>query len=385
MPVQHTLKDIVHVASNTTALVKQGAKEAAEHISGHTGAHMVGEGAGKLISEGSKTAVHNASLVSQNTSGFFTGIEGGLGTIIGAGLAAGVNAAFVHAEYNNARREIIATYADELSAKLGKPKHKLKHKDIRCLAEGDASQGVEKNQVIDEAITKARRTRNLGVGLALVATVASFALLLPILPHVALTASNIPLLIGHGLIGLLSYNAIRTPLRWAGEKIMGLDKKTAHERILDLERDRAMGRQITREQVFSVFVSANKQLDGLIEQAFGKPYEDLPLIQAQKIAANLGSMVSLERVTDAINHGKVDITELAFLVDGQESGHSPEQAPLPKIGWLGSIKEKLFGTKKDTPQAQAAMPEYDNPTPSKSFVERLNQSRAAETSLLQQR
>ncbi len=76
-------------------------------------------------------------------------------------------------------------------------------------------------------------------------------------------------------IGLATYNAVKIPLHWMGDKLFGLDKETTHDRIVSLQREHEAGKAISREQVLSVFAGANPQLDRFIAAEYGKQFDKL--------------------------------------------------------------------------------------------------------------
>ncbi len=359
-----------------------------EHAAGHGSAEVSGHGIGKWLSE--------------KIGAMLTAGKDHIATIAGIGLMAGVNAALTQGEYNKKRRELIEIYKDELSTTLGKEAGKLKHKEVRKLAEGDAEKGIEGNRTLAGALDKLRRQRNLSIALAVIATVASMSLLTPLLPALA-PGVGLMMHAGYGLIGLLTYNAIKMPLHWVGDKIFGVEKETAHDRITALQKERDAGKFITREQVFSVFASATPELSEMIGRKYGSEYDELSVAKRQHIAADIGRMIKIDQITDAINHGKMDATELAFTVEGQASGFDPNQISMPiKKGFFTRIKDAILGrTQEEKVPAVTlpAMPHYADAPSQPSFVkklgmtkaatnlghvERLEQSRA-EASLLQQR
>lgn len=371
----------------------KNAGEVVKHVTGHESVNLL----------------NGAQPLTQGINGVFTAFGPHAGVVIGLGMMSAINASLAYAEYNSERREILDTYRDELSAKLGKDRRKLRYKDIDRVAEGSMEQGVESNHTLNQALQKARSYRNLNVGLSIFASLGSFALISiafpPAAPGAAIIAHGAAEVITQAAIGLITYLSIKAPLKWIGEKVLGLDRETTHDRIVSLERDRARGRFITREQVLSVFVSANEELDTMIRKTHGKQFDKLKLAEQQQIAAEFGKLIGLDQLTDAINHRQMKASELAFTVEGQVSGFvRAEDEPQAK-GWFGALKEKLFGASPPpreyaAPQTPFSMPQYADDPPSRSFVERLarkpaeagvshverlEQSRAGEPSLLQQR
>lgn len=313
------------------------------------------------------------------------------------GTTAAVSTVLMQMEYNQERKAIRRLYENELSAKLGKSRGALRHKDLDALARGDG-ENLHSNRTIAEALKSARKKRNFGVGIAVIASLGSLTLMgIAFGPaglaghgiaHAVVEGLSWGAWIAQGAIGFFTYQAIKAPLRWISNTFFGLEKETAHDHIIAIHRDRAKGRFITREQVFSVFACANEELGAMIKAQYGKEYDKLPLAVKQVVAISIGRMIALDKITDAINQGRMNPTELAFTAQGEASGFDPSLERHSK-GLIGRIRDRLLNHKPGTAAHQAmetpVMPVYSNEAPQVSFVERLNQSRAAEASLLQQR
>ncbi len=313
-----------------------------------------------------------------------------LGVLVGLGLTTALSAALTQMSYNYKLHNIGQLYSEELEAKLGKPAGKLKDKDLEIIAKGDPSRGIEANKTIADALKKARRNRNIGVVLSVIASLASFALV-----NVAIGAemfsgmNGASATIAEMATGVVSYNMIKEPLKWITGRVLGLHKDTAHDRISDIERDHEKGKTISREQVFDVFVKASPELDAMIKLQYGKNYDDLGLSARQQITAALGPMIQLDRMVEGINSGRFNATELAFTVEGQSSGVVPKtEAEVPeKEGLLDKFKDgftKLaahfrkpeFGREKSQALQTVAFANIPERAPGLSHVERLQQSRA---------
>lgn len=358
-----------------------------------------------VVTTGSNAVVHVAGhevLGHQVSSlGGFVAAMGTIPTAIAAlGLTAAISSVMMQLEYNQERKAIRRLYENELSAKLGKTPHALKSKDLQAVADGNG-RDLQSNRTFAEALAGAKKKRNFGIGIAIIASLGSLALMTfalgpagvvghGLLAHGAAQGLGWGAMIAQATLGFLAYQAIKTPLCWASNKLFGLDKETAHDHIEAIHRDRHKGRFITREQVFSVFAAANKELGRMIKSQYGKEYDKLPLAAKQVVAISVGRMISLDKITDAINHGRMNPAELAFTVEGQVSGFDPSMA-VHHQGMFSRIKNRLSGRHHAAEDPvhhavpQPAMPVYSNEPPKVSFVDRLNQSRAAEASLLQQR
>jgi|GEM_PF-1569210 len=348
------------------------------------------EAVGETLGKGLQTALTPGAANHVATG---AGAISGLGGLLTIGLAAGVSAALTQMDYLHRKDAIKDMYKEELSAKLDKPINKLNRNDLDTLAKNNA--------VIKEELRRSSRQRYFGVALSFVASMASLAAIMIALPAVvglatgvtaAVAAHSSPLLIGFGgflvkaVVGLATYNTVKAPLHWAADKLFGIDDPTTNDRIVAIKRDRHAGKAISREQVMSVFVASNPQLDKYIVQEYGKHYDDLSLDDKKQVVQELSQHLPLERLTLEINSGKVNPTELAFAVEGQESGvdHLINPAAQEKRGLLSVMWEKVSNKAKGKPafdaheyvtpltgMAQQALTVYENEKSQPNFVDRL--------------
>ena len=87
----------------------------------------------------------------------------------------------------------------------------------------------------------------------------------------------------------------------------------------------------------SVFAAANPELGRYIVAEYGKHFDDLTLADKQQATNILGRFMPIDRLVLDINSGKVNVSELAFAVEGQISGvnHDTFIPEKPKLGLLG--------------------------------------------------
>lgn len=285
-------------------------------IAGKTAAHSVGH----AVADGLETAL--GPEVSRNL-GQLGGIVAG-GTLAGLttiGLAAGVSAALTQMDYVHRRDNIKDFYKEEIAAKLGKPLNKVTVSDLELIAKN--------NGVINDEMKQIRKQRTFGVGLSFIASMASLAMVTLALPAIAAAAATIgigiPLAGAAGfaisaIVGLVTYNGVKNPLHHLADKAFNLDYKTTHDHIVFLQHEREAGKDISREEVLGVFAAANPQLDRMIAQKIGRHYDNLSHDDKKLAVAEFGKFIPLDKITDGINLGKINVTELAFSVEGDISG-----------------------------------------------------------------
>jgi hypothetical protein len=345
--------------------------------------HSVGEAA-DAVSKGTLL------IAGKNAAGVIGGAAAGVtvgglnvATLATLGLTATVSASIVQIEHNNKIKHIANFYKEELAAKLGKKANQIGEKDLNTIAIGSRLGGMEDNPIIAEELKASRKRRNLGVVLSAVASIATYVLLntaIPDLPEGA--ATGIMGFISKGIIGLATYFAVKAPLHWIGDKLFGVDKQTTHEKIEEIMRDREAGKTISKEQVFDIFVAANPDLQGVIQAKYGKAYEALDLQDKKELTQNLGKLLQIDEITAAINGGNINVSELAFVAVGQDSGvpmKDGTQREKPH-GFLSAIKEKWHNIVDHFTHKphEVAMAVGDENSAARSFAERVGKRTSAE-------
>lgn len=299
---------------------------------------MVGKSTAEATGETLREMAHNGQLLGISTS--LGSTAAGLTTI---GLAAGVSGLLCQMDYVHRKDNIKDMYIDELAVRLKKPKSQVTDKDLDTLA--------KENGVINEQMKQISKQRTYGMGISFLASMAALAvvtLALPaILPAIGVTGGLASLGWGGALAvkaitGLLTYNIVKGPLHHIADKVAHLDYTTTHDKITKLCKERENGKAITREQVLSIYVSANPVLDQMIEREYGGKFDSLPPQKKTQVASELNKILPLDKMALDINTRKVNVTELAFCVQGEISGiqHGrPEDEP--EKGFFGSIIDGL--------------------------------------------
>jgi len=375
-------KEITEVTAKAPYVAKRGVmygvgKESAIHVGDHVGTLLSNNSALNLVTSDSPLNI------AVGTAGLTAGPM-----MVIAGLAAAVSAALVQMDYRHKKGDIKKTYSEELAAKLHKPRDKIAENDLDTLEKGDVAKGIEPNKVIAEELQKQKRQRNWGIAFSIVATLSSIAV---VMHGINPAVTNLGWLgvVLKAAAGVLTYNVVKRPLHWLGDRLFDLEKETAHDRIVALKRDREDCKPITREQVLSVFAAANPQLDRFIASEYGASFNALPLADKQQAAEDLGKLMPLTRLAEEINRGTINVTELAFTASGQLSGVAPKapSEPVKKkpgaiVAMLGKLRHFLHPHKQPEAVAQAAVsvsPEapaaiavvYEEERPGRSFVKQL--------------
>ena len=285
----------------------------------------------KVVTEGTHLAGETASKVAMTTGAVVGGV----------GLAAVTGTLISQLEYRGQKEELRELYRKEIATKLGKSEKDVTMEDLEFLG--------ETNRTISGQLRKAKKERTLGIGTISVATLASVGVAIGIKGMLGIGAATagagfgalvLPWL-ATTAIAMLAYVAIKAPIQNAAEKVFGVDKKTTHERIEKIQKDHEAGKVISNERVFAVFAHANPEIDQYIKAQYGKEFDQLKVADKMTVAGTLGTRLGVAQITDDINQGRMQATELAFTVDGDYSGVLPTLGDEPKTGIVGKVKETI--------------------------------------------
>jgi hypothetical protein len=312
-------------------------------------------------------AAQTAATAATGASAGFVGTVGGA---FGITVAAAASLVLSQVNFDIRLRRMRDMYKDEIGAQLGKNPSKVTIKDMETVAKGDASKGISANKTIAEGISKLKTKRNISFGVTTLAILGTMAIMLGLTAAsggATLFTGGALAAVGNfavkALAGYAIHSILEKPLHWTAKKVFGMDD-TASDLIADMRRQHKDGKVITREQVVGAFVSGNKELGNFVKAQFGKEYDDLNVQQKMALTNSFEQYLPVTAITEKINTGQMKVSELAFAVEGQTSG-----VPLQPL--------KPVQTVQNTPKRKVV--EYDNPTPARSFVSRLEEQRAVAT------
>ncbi len=232
----------------------------------------------------------------------------------GIGLSAGARAYMAYQEHEIEEDRLVESYRREIAASLGK--------SPRSVTTDDLEQAAQVNPVIEEAMIKNDRTRNNHMFSWVAST---------LLVGAAMMFGGIALLGSFGLAGggllfaaiasnIVATQVVKKVLGGIGEKVLGIDGPTVHDKIHDLKLTQQRGHAISQEQVLGVFIQASPDLAMAIEGRFGKPFDALEMGDKIKALASLNDTYHLADITADINAKRIAVGELAYLAVGQHSG-----------------------------------------------------------------
>ena len=316
------------MANDSTRDLRYSATRNGLLVVGKQSAEIIGGSAGRLVQQFISPAI-------ADSLGSMAGALQGVGALVTVGLAAAISTGLTQMDYTHRTNNLKTLYKEELSARLQKP--------IDTLVRSDLDELAKSNKVVHEELERSRKQRNYGVALSCIASMASLAAIMLVLPELvgeALLESAGGMIL-KAAVGLVTYHVVKDPLHHIADKLYALDERTPNDYIVDIKRDRDKGKIISREQVLSVFVAANPELDKYIVAEYGKHFDDLSVADKQKATKEINNFIPLDRMTLDINSGKVNAPELAFAAQGQISGvnhetFTPEKAKSDLLGSMWS-------------------------------------------------
>lgn len=284
---------------------------------------------------------------------------------------------------HDAENQLVADYRDELSAKTGVEISKLTTKELRMVAYGDADKAIEANPVLAQAIERSSNRKFMSWSTTVAAAFATMALFLPFLTDIEKVVEP---LLNQAKVVLDTYNlgfaipkhpGIFTMMLVSGtgmgflnnvfervtERVIGLNRRTAHEQIQEIRRDIDKNQIITPQQVFGVFVAIDPSLDQQIQAMFRRPYEklnleeqhDALLVFGRDLQTPLLNHHTIASLTRDLNNRQIEADELAFAVVNQNSGVPRLETPRPR----GKPKSELQEFVQEVRQVVKGQKRYD--------------------------
>lgn len=305
-----------------------------------------------------KIGIKSGAEAVEFMGGVALGTAGRAAMLLAIPVSAGLSAALVQGDHIHNLHRIRREYTPEIAAWTGKGKtgEPLTDKDMMLAARGDKARGIPGNPALAEAIDQSAKRRNWSIGISAFSTLAGslavfamkkaewFKPLIDAVPEgAAATAVGV---LAAGAVGVALYYAIKIPTHFIAEKLFGLEKETVDDKIHGISRALGHGRDITREQVFDVFLEAHPELDRQIRAQEGKRFHTLPQPAKESVMDAFGPHIKLDEYTAAINQRLMRPEELAFASFGQKSGVEQALTPPPapaRRSVMDSIKTAALG------------------------------------------
>lgn len=240
--------------------------------------------------------------------------------------------------YNQDRMADI--YREDIADQLGIAPEQVTREHVHTLAFGDVRRGIAPNPILREEIDREWNKTWLKFATSALAAMASFGLIQFGLAH-EFVASKLPALlgttagaiVGAGSVGIVTGFTglfLNNGLDFAIQRSTTLGDVTMHDRIKKLDRDITRGRAVSAEQVFSLFVAADRMLDSSIARRFGKPYDLLSIQQKATVLEQLGAADAMQSIASDLNSKRIGAGSIAFIITGQQGTplHGATVAPV---------------------------------------------------------
>jgi hypothetical protein len=307
------------------------------------------------------------------------GITGYTFGAVGLGLGVGIRGYLNYKEKEHHKHQLTHFYRDEIAAKLGKARSQVTSLDLIEVAKHNPSLQEELDQN-----TKQMQLKTFASAMGAIASFALTVVAVGALTGLAAPLATPLLMMAAGVVGLTTHLVTEAFVEKVGAKQMDLDKPSAVDRIIALDRGRRHRHELTQEQVMGVYAAASPDLQESIIHKYGKPFDKLSLINQSELVVQYGKPLKLEAVTNAINENRLNVRELAFLAHGDLSGAYPEPTMHQRINEsLAKLKENV------TAGRTAAAKRWDgftsrliNPLKEKSWVADLGLTPPAEAQTL---
>jgi hypothetical protein len=246
--------------------------------------------------------------------------------------AIGVLALLSEWDHNHEKDKLREEYENEIAAKLGKDPHKVTVEDMQRVAKD--------NPTINEALQRSRSKRNLSIGITATGMILSFVA--SAVAVSAFAATGIGAIVLGGVVTFGAFMIAEKVMMKFGEHALHLNepplKDAEHNpRIQDqlslpnqvrlIERMQGRRVPVSQEQVLTTFIAANPDLDRGIASRYGAPFSALPDSARIAVMQNIGPTINLEGLTSDINNRAIRAQELAFVVQGQNSGVARVESP----------------------------------------------------------
>lgn len=286
------------------------------------------------------------------------------------GLTGLLQGVLVWREQSRTEERLLEHYREEIASKLEISPAKVGVNELHKVAYGDKAEGVEANPVLRQSIEHSGEKKLLRLGSTILAALTALVAVSSFVPPEAIQSisswvqevsggwlANNTTIFGAMLVSGTGMGLVNNAYDAIGESLLGLDKPTAGSQIKAINLDISRNKNVTKEQVFGVFVAADKVLADAIEEACGKSYFNLTPKVQQRALVEFGRHYPIEALTYDINHRQVKPVELAFAAVGQESG-VPRKGVPQKVGEerdpvdeaVDIVKNKLVGESPAVPR-----------------------------------
>jgi hypothetical protein len=257
---------------------------------------------------------------------------GAVGIVVGGVIAVAIDYWRNSSFFREKSKEFLNVSGKELAELLGKPVESLKAEDVKLAALPVEKGGLGIPMIADwlEKSHTASKIRASATGITAI-TVAGLTLASTIEPLASLVTS-VPLLRAFFTGGAFTF-LHQVLLTQGVQKAFPPDTPNP---LGDVMKMQAILRKegLKPEQLMTLFVQQREGLDASVEQAFGLPYNQLPLAVKRQAIELFEPQLKIQALTLALNKGEISQGMLMFLPSGKhyelaELKRYEQLAPLP--------------------------------------------------------
>jgi hypothetical protein len=304
------------------------------------------------------------------------GVHAAEHVLLGIPVATGAMALLSQWEHNAEMDRIKKEYGTEIAGLTGETADHLTEKDVEKAA--------KLNPVISEAVKHSKTRRNISVAVTLIGAAATVAAI-PFMPHLALAALTLKgLAIAAG--SSVAFMALEHGLTKLGEKMFHLEEPdfkdvkkgkakqsdlSVSSQVTYLASKQGKGEAINREQVMTLFASANPGLDAQIKARYGAGFAQLDEGGKEAAMHQFGDAFGLDRWTRDLNNHTARAQQLAFAAVGQASSSAEAARTSNRMSFTSA-------------QISGAIPGYVPPEETSQWQQRIRQERQRQTTVIAQ-
>lgn len=222
--------------------------------------------------------------------------------------------------------KMVDLYRDDIAHDLGIAPQSVTREHLKVAAQD--------NDVIAQALTRQRRISIISFATSALAGAVTLGLLYFALPPGATAVAENP--IAHAIteffkthftsaanflqylsVGIISGTSsliLHDGLEAAIGIGSGVSKAAAHDLILQIDREMKQGRSISPEQVYSVLVAGDPNLEAAILRQFGETYRQMKPEDQRKVLATIGVSNEMQQLATGITQGTVHPGHLAYMI-----------------------------------------------------------------------
>lgn len=212
---------------------------------------------------------------------------------------------------------MVKLYRDDIAQTLGVPPEQVTRAHLK--------EAAKSNDVIKQALERRHQRTLLSLATTAVAGAVTFALVLTLggatgihtyaVEHWGNILGNLANFVGIGTVASLSNLIVHNGGDAAIGELTGIRHPSAHDYIRHMERRLDYGRNVNKDQVFSLVVKATPELSAQIQQHFNKPFEQMHSKERAAVMQAMGLDGSMATLTKAMNESKVRPRHIAFHKD----------------------------------------------------------------------